>query len=143
MMLVPYFLKYEVGDWTTVSLPDESLEVSAREHRVIMLADTIEKGDFDLLGKVNSDEFLGVAPGLLLCDDLAVSHVKCAQEEDWQKMFDGMIHADALPERTFLKWVFIEVAAVKWNEYLVPRGDGLAERREYPVHKAVDMAAFF
>lgn len=127
-------------DWETKVLGDErtSIEKDERKHRLYFACDIIELWPFNIIGKVNSDVFLEVEPGLLCCVGVYVSIT-------FLKTGPGI---GDLASFNQLRFDFIEHASQKFNEiFAFPTQQdmdaGKATRLQMTLYQQLAMSSFF
>ncbi len=133
------FQKYVVSEWTTRTIAVGKLESLLRKHLLTFLAFDLDPGMLAVVGSVNGDEFLGVAPEQLLCDGVFVKKVYREPESGGLEAIAEAIRNPAWS----LRYEFTEQASQRWNEILQETDEGKAERRRCELYPVVSMTAFF
>jgi hypothetical protein len=114
------FHAHEVGDWTGETLPGTEIEHWQRDHSLTFVGEHIgalldEAGA--VLGTVNADDFLGAAPGHLMCMSLTVSKVVRTDDPPETEDTEAIIEeAQHLWWR--LDYRLVELASTSWNELI-------------------------
>jgi hypothetical protein len=131
-------LGHLVGPWQTRDVG--GLPTSERRRQLTFAVVAVDVRCFELVGAVNAGAFLGVASGLLLCEDVVVGvHFETPQAGDRPTLAEQM----ASRQRRTLTFRFVEQAARGWNEFLLPAGAGKAERVRLALYPEADFAAVF
>jgi hypothetical protein len=133
------FQKYAVSEWTTRTIAAGKLESLLRKHFLTFLAFDLDSEMLSIVGAVNGDEFLGVAPDQLLCDGIFLKKVYREPEGGGLEAIAEAIRHPAWS----LRYEFTEQASQRWNEVLQETEEGKAERRRYTLYPTIAMAAFF
>jgi hypothetical protein len=133
------FLKYERGDWFTVQCG--TVDVESRNHVLTFAVPELRTAAFDPIAHANADEFLGVGPDLLMCEEVRVS----------QRVINPPLGGDyaqqleALRDRRVwsLAYCFTEHASQGWSEFLEPAGKGRSKRVRHDAFRPLEMGRFF
>jgi hypothetical protein len=136
-----HVMKYECGEWKPESWGAAEDIRSLRTHLLYVVGNQdLDVCLMDLVRTVNADEFLGVAPGYLVCGIVRLNKTAAARETKDP-------HEIAKLFREEWKWCyvveFVEQTPFKWNVYLHNVGPGKLEKRPFDLYVEVPFAEVF